>query len=585
MLYEVLSGEPPYPDPNPNDALRRLRRGDRPRPLHPVEEGPGFVEARRYEGRPAGPPEPGERTGPPIPGPLAAITRRAMARDPRDRHPTALALAAELDAWLQGDRRDEEARALVGGALAQVRAVDELRRRAEDARRRAVPPPRAAPEADKRAVWALQDDADALDLEADQCELDAEGALRAALTLSPGLPDAHAALADRLRAQHQAAEAAGDRRAARQLETRLRAHALALPHAHAARASHLAWLQGDGAVTLLTEPPGAAVHVHTHLPLDRRRVSSPTGALGPTPVQGQRLGAGSYVLVVGAVRYPVQLDRCGRWDGVPPGQQAPWPIPLEVGLEDDACYVPAGWARLGEVPRRVWVDGFVVDRAPVTVGQYLAYLDDLAAADPAEAQRRVPRERNGTGDGRPVCALGADGRFGVVPDEDGDVHALDWPVTLVDWHDARAYARWRAARTGRAWRLPSEWEWEKAARGVDARRYPWGDHDEDTWACTLHAAAERALPASVAAFPVDESPYGVRHLAGNVHEWCDEAQGAPVPAEGSAVALPGPSEAEVRICRGGAWNNGVRNARCDLRHGAPAASRLPYLGFRLVRSV
>ena len=89
----------------------------------------------------------------------------------------------------------------------------------------------------------------------------------------------------------------------------------------------------------------------------------------------------------------------------------------------------------------------------------------------------------------------------------------------------------------------------------------------------------------MSSFPEDESPYSVRQLAGNVHEWCAEPQGSPVPAEGAAATLPGPIDAEVRIVRGGAWNNPIRNARCDLRHGAPSASRLPFLGFRLVRSV
>jgi eukaryotic-like serine/threonine-protein kinase len=593
-LYDVLAGHPPYPDPNPNDALRRLRRGDRPRPLHPIDDGLGFVETRRYEGRANGPREPGERTGPPIPSALAATVRRAMARDPRDRHPTALAVADDLAAWLEGSRRADDARALVAAALSQVRGVDDLRRRAGEARARAAALgdlPRCAPDIEKRATWALLDDAAALDAEADQCEVDLEGTLRGALTLAPGLPEAHAALAGRLEVLHRAAEAASDLRAARRLETPLRAHALALPHGHPARAPTLAYLKGDGAVTLLTEPPGATVQVLTHLPMDRRLIASPTMSLGASPVLEQRLGLGSYRLVVegpaGPVCVPVAIDRCGRWDGVPPGGAAPLPIRLDVGLEDTACYVPAGWALLGDRDqdtRRIWVDGFVIDRFPVTNAQYLEYLDDVASRDEAEALRRVPRERTGTDEGRPVFVREA-GRFRLGFDEDGDVFQPDWPVVLVDWCDARAYARWRAARTGRPWRLPSEWEWEKAARGVDGRRYPWGDHAEDTWACTVHAHARRPLLASVASFPVDESVYGVRQLAGNVHEWCAEPHGSPVPAAGTAAVLPGPSDAEVRIVRGGAWNNAISNARCDLRHGAPAISRMPFLGFRLVRSV
>ena len=68
-----------------------------------------------------------------------------------------------------------------------------------------------------------------------------------------------------------------------------------------------------------------------------------------------------------------------------------------------------------------------------------------------------------------------DGFFELVADAEDDLWQLDWPVMMVDWFGASAYANWYAKKTGRPWRLPSEFEWEKAARGVDGRFYPWGD--------------------------------------------------------------------------------------------------------------
>ena len=587
-LYEALSGAPPYPQASAKEVLKRLRRGEPPPPLQPID-GAAFVEARGYVGRLATDPP-----GPPIPAALAAAVRRAMAHDPADRHPSARALAQDLSAWLEGHQRAEDARTLVRSARAQIPTIEALRRRAADARARAdaIDLPRHAPDEEKRAVWALLDEAEEADLEADQVEVDLEGTVRGALDLSPGLPEAHETLADRLRVGHLAAEGRGDRRTARQIETRLRAHTLALPERSPARRALMAYLVGEGTVSLQTDPAGVPVRVFAHERVDRRQVPRPKGVLGTTPFVAQRLAMGSYRLLIegpaGPVCVPVFIDRGGSWDGLGPDGESV-PIPLDVGQDRSVCYVPAGWAQLGDQDagsRRVWVDGFVIDRDPVTNAQYAAFLNDLWAKSGEAALRHVPRERTGSEDGRPVFEQDADGKFRLGCDEDGDQFQPDWPVVLVDWDDARAYAAWRAARSGMPWRLPSEWEWEKAARGVDGRRFPWGDHPEDTWACTLHAHAGRPLLAPIGAYPIDESVYGIRQLAGNIHEWCADAYGAaPPPGEGERAVLSEPTEAEIRVVRGGAWNNAIRNARCDGRNGAPPASRMPFLGFRLARSV
>jgi serine/threonine-protein kinase len=261
----------------------------------------------------------------------------------------------------------------------------------------------------------------------------------------------------------------------------------------------------------------------------------------------------------------------------------------ELSAED--CYVPAGWAILGGVSpvprRRVWVPGFVMRRTPVTNAQYLVFLDDLVARGrEEEALRRVPRERSGTEQGQPIYGRDADGRFVLVPDEDGDCWEADWPVILVDWHDAAAFAAWEAERTGQAWRLASEWEREKAARGVDGRDYPWGDHADPSWSCNRYAHAGRPLPGSVEAFPEDVSPYGVRGLAGNVMDWCLDDHGAPFPEDGGRLVVPVlSSDATVRSLRGGAWTQPLRLAKAAQRQGAEPHSRFSHMGFRLARSV
>lgn len=88
----------------------------------------------------------------------------------------------------------------------------------------------------------------------------------------------------------------------------------------------------------------------------------------------------------------------------------------------------------------------------------------------------------------------------------------------MSWDAAHAYARWRAKRDGLPWRLPSEAEWEKLARGVDGRRFPWGELGD---ASLCHVRTERftpRAPVAIDAFATDRSPYGARGLAGNVRE-------------------------------------------------------------------
>jgi serine/threonine-protein kinase len=256
-------------------------------------------------------------------------------------------------------------------------------------------------------------------------------------------------------------------------------------------------------------------------------------------------------------------------------------------LSPDDRYVPAGPCAVGTAdrvqrdgmrPREVWLDSFVIRRFPVTNGEYLAFLDALVAAGRAdEARERAP-----TG----AMEL-RDGRFRLVPDAEGHLWEPDWPVFQVDWTDACAYAAYEAERTGLPWRLPGELEWEKAARGVDARRYPWGDWFEDTW-CNMRSSAPVPAPGSVRAFPIDRSPYGVRGLAGNVGDWClDPFVAAGPPLDDDARWSPDRLAASTgfRVARGGTWTFNAISCATSYRMTVSERERPSFVGIRLARSV
>jgi serine/threonine-protein kinase len=161
-------------------------------------------------------------------------------------------------------------------------------------------------------------------------------------------------------------------------------------------------------------------------------------------------------------------------------------------------------------------------------------------------------------------------------------------VAFVSWHGALGYARWLAARTGKPWRLLNELEWEKAARGVDGRRVPWGDFVDPTFACMLgsHPGVPGRLP--VDGYPVDESPYGARGMAGNVRDWCVNVWKPDGPEVRGGVAQVEAAEGgdpALRAARGGSWTTAPNLCRLAGRFAAEPAERFGGLGFRLARPV
>jgi iron(II)-dependent oxidoreductase len=148
------------------------------------------------------------------------------------------------------------------------------------------------------------------------------------------------------------------------------------------------------------------------------------------------------------------------------------------------------------------------------------------------------------------------------------------PAVAISWEDAVAYCRWARVR------LPTEAEWEYAARGPDGRRYPWGNWEPDGERAVFFRSIGLGHPAAVGSRLAGVSPFGVLDMAGNVWEWCADWY-APYPAR-PEVDPAGPAAGKKRVARGGGWTNEMDKLRTTARGYGLPTRRSGHLGFRPV---
>lgn len=230
---------------------------------------------------------------------------------------------------------------------------------------------------------------------------------------------------------------------------------------------------------------------------------------------------------------------------------ADWPRPAISEARDDMVLVPAGEFIMGaddrllnEKPRRtVKLPAFRIDRTEVTNTQF---------GDLLNALRHCREEWINLDD--PDCKIHPGKKRGEFVVEPG---FESFPVVCVSWYGAAAYAKWLGKR------LPTEAEWERAARGTDAREWPWGN---EFGAGNTNARGTKLLP--VASFPRGASPVGCLDMAGNVWEW----------------TASNDAESGQKITRGGAYDSLPVYARCAVRIAAAPTLRSPKVGFRCAKS-
>jgi formylglycine-generating enzyme required for sulfatase activity len=169
------------------------------------------------------------------------------------------------------------------------------------------------------------------------------------------------------------------------------------------------------------------------------------------------------------------------------------------------------------------------------------------------------------------------------PDGDRALH----PVTLVRWEDAVAYCAWLAAETGRKVRLPTEAEWEKAARaGADGRRYPWGDRIDRNMANFLSDPALKAAHGTSRCGSYPANGYGLYDMSGNVWEWVQDWYAPDFYSTAPKENPTGPPSGQMRVLRGGSWLVAdVRMLSCSYRHKVPPDTYSYGIGFRVACQV
>jgi len=166
-------------------------------------------------------------------------------------------------------------------------------------------------------------------------------------------------------------------------------------------------------------------------------------------------------------------------------------------------------------------------------------------------------------------------------DRSAPTEQTDHPVVNITWTEAVAYADWLSQWSGKAFRLPTEAEWEKAARGSDGRIYPWGA-DFDAERCNVRHHGPGTTTA-VDGYPKGASPYGAMDMAGNVAEWCLDWHQKGYSSDGRQNPT-GPSSGEHRVIRGGSWRYSANAARCAARYWSSPEHRRDNTGFRLAAS-
>lgn len=227
--------------------------------------------------------------------------------------------------------------------------------------------------------------------------------------------------------------------------------------------------------------------------------------------------------------------------------------------EPEMRRIPEGWFRMGDdagrdderPAHRVWVDAFELAAYQATNEDYARFL-------------------SATGQPKPLHW------------SDPDFSHPQQPVVAVSWFDAVAYCDWLSRGTGRNYRLPTEAEWERAARGgIEGQPFPWGETPPES--LPNYATRWKTGPEPVGRYTAN--PFGLFNMGDNVHEWCSDWYDAGYYARSPERNPQGPANGSRRASRGGSWRHHIKVTRSAARSSIPPEFKYADYGFRVAREV
>jgi len=268
-------------------------------------------------------------------------------------------------------------------------------------------------------------------------------------------------------------------------------------------------------------------------------------------------------------------------------------IRLDRNLEMEFIHIPAGEFLMGsdsqedreadadEQPRHlVNLPDYWIGHSPVTNAQFGTFVraEDYRTTAEVEGYGWIWTDRNWE------HIPGADWRHPAGPDSTIEQKS-NHPVVQLSWEDVSAYCKWLSRLTGQKITLPTEAEWEKAARGTTGRRFPWGDQAPDVNRCNFGMNVNDTTPVGRYS-PQGDSPYGCVDMAGNVWEWCADWYDENYYPNAPRSSPTGPDTGQYRAIRGGSWDYGARFMRAAFRLWYTPAYRYDNQGFRcLLRTI
>lgn len=214
-----------------------------------------------------------------------------------------------------------------------------------------------------------------------------------------------------------------------------------------------------------------------------------------------------------------------------------------------------------EIPQhRVWLDTYEIDRDEVSLGEYLAFLRQRKLYPSDELQKLIWHV--------------------ITIHSVSDQTLTRWPALYVTWAEAKDLC------VAKGTRLPTEAEWEKAARGSEGSLFPWGDTAPNPTLAMFgqHHVHEIPILAAVDSHEAGKSPYGLHHMAGNAAEWVEDWFGFDYYAYIPERNPPGPTSGRYKSVRGGSWKSHRIMLRTATRGGAPPDQRSATIGFRCAQS-